>query len=137
MQIESNRLILRGINIEDGGDLFTLQKLDETSQFESWSPHSALEDSVGLTQYWVDSQTEMPRTEFTLALILKCEFIGLCGIDLGFGTETDDLRVGFLGYRLHPKHWNQGFATEASRRIIQFAFRDLGLHRGSRSFAHS
>jgi RimJ/RimL family protein N-acetyltransferase len=129
MQLESKRLIIRDFTIEDADDLFELYKLGETSEFESWDPHSELNDSIGLTQYWVDSQTETTRTEFTLALCFEDRFIGLCGIDLGFGTETDDLRVGFLGYRIHPKFWNQGFATEASLRVIQFAFNDLELHR--------
>ena len=129
LRLESNRLVLRDFINNDAHDLFDLYKLRETSEFESWNPHEDIEDSVALTRVWIKSLKEKPRMEFTLALLHEEQFVGLCGIDLGFGTETDDQRVGFLGYRLHPKYWNQGFATEASRRMIQFAFGDLRLHR--------
>ena len=75
LRLESDRLILRDFILEDAGDLFDLYKLNETSEFESWNPHAELEDSIGLTQYWVKSQEEMPRTEFTLALVLEEQFV--------------------------------------------------------------
>jgi ribosomal-protein-alanine N-acetyltransferase len=34
-----------------------------------------------------------------------------------------------LGYILGREHWGRGFAGEAQRRAIDFAFEDLGLHR--------
>jgi RimJ/RimL family protein N-acetyltransferase len=34
-----------------------------------------------------------------------------------------------LGYILGRDHWGQGYAGEAQRRVIEFAFDDLGLHR--------
>jgi RimJ/RimL family protein N-acetyltransferase len=34
-----------------------------------------------------------------------------------------------LGYILGREHWSQGYAGEAQRRVIEFAFDDLGLHR--------
>ena len=35
----------------------------------------------------------------------------------------------FLGYQLDEEHANQGYMTEATRRIVDFAFQDLQLHR--------
>ena len=34
-----------------------------------------------------------------------------------------------LGYWIAVDCWNRGYATEASRRIIDFGFESLGLHR--------
>jgi RimJ/RimL family protein N-acetyltransferase len=34
-----------------------------------------------------------------------------------------------LGYILGRDHWGQGYGGEAQRRVIEFAFDDLGLHR--------
>jgi RimJ/RimL family protein N-acetyltransferase len=34
-----------------------------------------------------------------------------------------------LGYILGREHWGQGYAAEAQRRAIDYAFGDLGLHR--------
>lgn len=37
--------------------------------------------------------------------------------------------VGELGYYVLPEHWNKGYATEAVRRVVDLAFRELGAHR--------
>ncbi|HEV2129070.1 MAG TPA: GNAT family protein [Thermomicrobiales bacterium] len=36
---------------------------------------------------------------------------------------------GEVGYRLHPDHWGQGYASEAVRTMLAYGFRDLDLHR--------
>ena len=38
-------------------------------------------------------------------------------------------RRGELGYLLRQDRWGRGLATEAARLVVDFAFRDLGLHR--------
>ena len=35
--------------------------------------------------------------------------------------------LGILGYSVHPRHWGQGYATEAARHMVRFAFAELGL----------
>jgi ribosomal-protein-alanine N-acetyltransferase len=40
-----------------------------------------------------------------------------------------DHRRAELGYWIAVHHWRRGFATEASRRILEFGFDALGLHR--------
>jgi RimJ/RimL family protein N-acetyltransferase len=57
------------------------------------------------------------------------EHVGVCGLrpyDL-------DRRVFALGFHLRPKFWGQGYAPEASRAVIAYAFDRLGvsaLHAG-------
>lgn len=34
-----------------------------------------------------------------------------------------------LGYRLLPRHWRKGFASEGSRELLRYGFEDLGLTR--------
>jgi [ribosomal protein S5]-alanine N-acetyltransferase len=55
----------------------------------------------------------------------------------------DDRMVGFarlgptgvkaahLGYAIHADHWGHGYATDASRTLLRFAFTSLGKHRVS------
>ena len=47
------------------------------------------------------------------------ELIGFCGIGPERVGEVEELN---LGYRLARKHWRQGFATEAVKGVLQYAF---------------
>ena len=42
--------------------------------------------------------------------------------------EADQPRAE-IGYILGREHWGQGYAGEAQRRVIDFAFDEVGLHR--------
>jgi RimJ/RimL family protein N-acetyltransferase len=48
-------------------------------------------------------------------------FLGMCGLSREV-WYPDDLEVG---WRLAPQHWGQGYATEAARAWIDYAFRVL------------
>jgi RimJ/RimL family protein N-acetyltransferase len=50
-----------------------------------------------------------------------CTPIGMAGIDRGRAERPE------LGYWLGVKHWGQGFATEAARAVIDFAFEELDV----------
>ena len=34
-----------------------------------------------------------------------------------------------IGYTLHPDYWGRGYVPEATRALIDLAFKDLGLHK--------
>lgn len=43
--------------------------------------------------------------------------------------QLDDTEEIEVGYRLMEEHWGKGYATEASRRLLQYGFRELNLPR--------
>lgn len=48
----------------------------------------------------------------------------------GAGLRIDEQhRNAELGYWLGVDYWGKGYATEASRELVSYGFRDLGLHR--------
>ena len=38
-------------------------------------------------------------------------------------------KEGEIGYILNRRYWNQGYMTEAARKVVSFGFEQLGLHR--------
>lgn len=58
---------------------------------------------------------------FAITLATTSELIGSVGVRF----DSDD--SGELGYLLGPDHWGKGYATEASRAVIDFCFQTLGL----------
>lgn len=58
---------------------------------------------------------------FPLFLRQSNEFIGCCGLrPHNLSNHTYE-----IGFHIIPKYWRRGFAEEAARRTIQYAFEDL------------
>jgi RimJ/RimL family protein N-acetyltransferase len=57
--------------------------------------------------------------------------IGMCSLQPvpPPSSDGDPTKLTELLYSLDPEHWGQGFATEAARAVLHFAFHDLGLAR--------
>jgi RimJ/RimL family protein N-acetyltransferase len=49
--------------------------------------------------------------------------------DVGLNWCSVDHRTGEIGFILHPAYQGRGYATEAARMMIDWGFRDFGLHR--------
>ena len=78
-------------------------------------------------QMFVDQQAEQPRRKFQLAITLpdSGRVIGNCGIR----RKPENDWEADIGYELAPEYWRRGYATEAALAMVNFGFRDLGLHR--------
>ena len=77
---------------------------------------------------WIDShQSQFARREavtYAATRLDDGELVGAVGLILD--PENDSAE---LGYWIGREHWGQGFATEAARAVVAWAFRSLGLHR--------
>jgi RimJ/RimL family protein N-acetyltransferase len=64
------------------------------------------------------------------AAVIRADTGALIGdVSLHWASRVD--RQGELGFVFHPSVHRRGYATEASRPILDFAFGELGLHRVS------
>jgi [ribosomal protein S5]-alanine N-acetyltransferase len=70
----------------------------------------------------------VPRTEYYLAVEPLDHHDELAGfVRLGL----NGVRAGKLGYAVRADYWGRGYATDAARTMIDFAFGQLELHRVS------
>jgi RimJ/RimL family protein N-acetyltransferase len=49
--------------------------------------------------------------------------------DIGLNWRSVEHRTGEIGFILHPASQGRGYATEAARALIDWGFREFGLHR--------
>lgn len=126
MKLETERLILRDFVKDDWQRVLGYQSDPLYLRYYEWTERTpeAVQEFVG---WFLDHQKQKPRIKFQLAIVLKStnQLIGNCGIRM---DKTNALQAD-IGYELDPKHWNQGYATEAAHAIVDFGFSTFGLHR--------
>jgi RimJ/RimL family protein N-acetyltransferase len=133
MRIETERLVLREFVATDWPAIKGYQQ-DERYWRYYETEEGAVVDRRGLLERFLAAQSDRPRRSFQLAVTLKRDgrLIGNFGVRLrrlvDFGA-SDAAFEADIGYELDPAHWRQGFATEAAAAMVDFAFRDLRVHR--------
>ncbi len=126
MRLTTERLILRDFEPDDWPDVWEYQANPKYLRFYTWEERRP-EDVRDFVAMFLAQQGEQPRTKYQFAIVLPQtnRVIGNCGVR----KNTPYAHDGDMGYELSPLYWGRGFATEAARAVVDFGFRELGLHR--------
>lgn len=123
--IETERLLLRKITLNDASDMFEYASNPEVSEYTMWSTHTSIED----TKYFLKSLTKMYKRKELVdwGIVHKAEkkFIGTCGYVEWSMTHSR----AEIGYALSARYWREGYMSEAVNAIIEFGFREMLLNR--------
>lgn len=127
INLKTERLNIRLISELDIENIYNLQCLEETAKFNTAGiPRNISETSVSVEKWISDnSQENIKRYTFVVELIEENKFIGLIGINLG----KEHYRNAEVWFQYHFNFWNKGYATESLKKIIDFGFENLNLHR--------
>lgn len=122
--IETPRLKLRGLSPQDAQALLSYRCLAEVWAFQSWQPASLNDAQAFIAQYpWTGKMVLGRWQQLGLGLKSTGELIGDCG----FCPSEDEQAE--IGYTIAPRHQGQGYGTEAVRGLVDYLFKELGLHR--------
>ncbi|MDH4046190.1 MAG: GNAT family N-acetyltransferase [Gemmatimonadota bacterium] len=123
--LETERLVLRPFRPGDAAEVQRLAGEREIAAGTLTVPHPYPD---GAAEEWIATHAAnwAERKVLTLAVTTPGDdtLVGAVGLML---TMAD--RRAELGYWIGIPWWNLGYATEASRAIIDFGFASLGLHR--------
>ncbi len=122
----SERLLLRDFMVDDWPAVQAYASRPEVYRFQPWGP-STPDDARGYIEQAIAQVRMQPRTEYTLAIVLRAT-----NVVIGASTlmiQRQQARQGELGYFLHPDFWGHGYATEVAYRLLQFGFITLRLQR--------
>lgn len=132
--LKTHRLILRPFEISDAPEVQRLAGDHAIAEMTLLIPHP-YED--GMAEDWIS--THAPTFEagegVTFAITLRADgtllgAISLMAIAPGHQAE--------LGYWIGVPYWGQGYATEAARAVVDYAFTTLNLARvHAHHFAHN
>lgn len=125
--IETERLILRNLGAEDVNGMFELNSNAQVQRFVGNQPIKSLAEAKENIEF-IQAQY-IKNGVGRLAVIDKQtgDFLGWGGLKLI--TEEMNGQHSFyeLGYRLLPKYWGKGFATEVANASIKYGFEELKL----------
>ncbi|CAN5468709.1 GNAT family protein [soil metagenome] len=123
--IVTPRLTLRLMTADDLDDVVAYQGREDVCCYLLHGPRSR-EDLVPRIAEW-GAATRMTRDDDYLQLAIQREqrVIGHMYLLL---ASVENLQ-GEIGWTLHPDFFGHGYATEASRAILDLAFETIGLHR--------
>ena len=124
--LETGRLTLREFADGDADAIQVYAGDSEVTRFTSWGPNTPETTAVVLAS-WLLDQKVSPRTECTLAIVRKEDGILIGGV--GFGMTDWSSGTANFGYVLQRSAWGKGYATEASRAVVNLALSELGLRR--------
>lgn len=121
--IETERLYLRELQIDDKKDLMKVLSNPESMEFYS-NPFSE-EEVERWIQWNIDNYKKYKHGLWAIILKDHEVFIGDCGITLqNIGDET----VPEIGFHIIKEYCNNGFATEAALACKEYAFKVLHYH---------
>ncbi len=125
MQLITPRLRIREF-IES--DYQALRDMDMRADFNTYERDFATEaDTHASLDESISTQMEIPRTVYRMAItILPDDTVK--GV-IKISSQQAKIREWEVGWAVHPDEWGKGYATEAAWHVIDWAFRELNLHR--------
>jgi ribosomal-protein-alanine N-acetyltransferase len=123
--LETNRLILRRLEVLDAEDYFSVLSDPETIQHTSWNLFQTVEDSSMYLK--VIDEKYQRRQAFHWGIIEKESkmLIGRVAF-ISFDEVNDRTEIGYVISKLY---WNKGLVPEAARELIKYGFNELGANR--------
>lgn len=118
--LTTERLIIRRFKKSDLNDLYEYSKSPSVGPSAGWEYHRSKQESLRMMQHFL-------KSDEIWAIELKENKKVIGSIGLHRDSKRDNKFAKMIGFVFNQDYWGQGFATEASKRIIEYAFEELEL----------
>ena len=126
--IETNRLLLRPLELQDAEAMFEMDKNPEVHKYLWQKPTKTIDENSKTIEMVQKQYKENNIGRFATILKESNEFIGWTGIKfVNDHIENGNTNFYDYGYRLNEKFWNKGFATEASIAWLEYGFNTMKI----------
>jgi RimJ/RimL family protein N-acetyltransferase len=128
MEIETERLLLRPLAAADAAALAPINADPEVMRYIGYGAPRTLEQTEALCAKVAAHWDEHGWGAFALSERATGDLVGL-GVLATPAFLPEILPAVEVGWRVARDRWGRGYAPEAARAVIGFAFGDLGLDR--------
>jgi [ribosomal protein S5]-alanine N-acetyltransferase len=125
--LETDRLILRAIDLTDAENIYQYAKNPNVSKYTLWEPHTAIADSLSyIRDYVLDYYCQGVPEPFGVAY--KSEPGKLIGT-VGCFWTSKPAKAMELAYAIGEGHWGKGLMPEACKAVMNYCFNTFDLKR--------
>jgi [ribosomal protein S5]-alanine N-acetyltransferase len=125
--LNTERLSLRLVTAADLEAVHALHSLPETDEFNTLGIPENIAQTKIVLDNWIAANDKGHQCSYIFAveLIAEKRFAGLAAINPG----KEKYRNAEVWFKFHPEFWGRGYATETLKKLIEFGFGNLHLHR--------
>jgi RimJ/RimL family protein N-acetyltransferase len=125
MELQSQRITLRDFRPADFDALWEYESRPETHRFERGVPTE--EDTRAKFARTLALAQESRREHYRMAMTIRPEDVARGHVSLQLNFV--EIREWEIGWAVHYGYWGNGYASEAARTMLAFAFGELNAHR--------
>ena len=123
--LHTDRLILRPMCTGDAYDMYEYASREDLTEYLLWSPHQSVSYTRDYLAYIESRYASGDFYDWAVTLADSGKMIGTVGF-----TKLDTTHnSGEIGYVINPEYHHLGLGYEAAKRVVEFGFERLELHR--------
>jgi len=123
--LSSKRLLLRTLTDEDKGSIFEIYSDEETAKYDDWIPMKKVAQAQRLIDNSNKYFNEKSLLRYGIVLKESNMLIGSCAL---FDFDEWNKKCSIF-YQINRNYWNKGYASEAIKLLVKFAFEELHTNR--------
>jgi len=123
--LETERLALRVLSPDDASDVFDLRSNEENQAYIDRPLAKNIQEASDHIDMIVDGIHNQKWINWAITIKGVNKVIGLTG----FWNYHETKPQVEIGYELHPHYQGKGYMTEATKAILEYGFREMGIRR--------
>jgi ribosomal-protein-alanine N-acetyltransferase len=124
-RLETPRLILRQITLDDVPDIFAYASDAEATRYLRWGPHQTLAQTEAYVREVLQEYADDRDGPWGIVYKLTNRIVGHIHL-MNISVQHRKAEIGFV---MAKSCWNNGLATEALVHVLAYVFGTLALHR--------
>lgn len=124
-EIQTERLVLRKMKVSDSACLFNIWSNPDVTKFMNINSFTDENQAVEMIETLDKLSRENKAIRYSIIELESNSIIGSCGFNsLDFSNANAE-----IGYDISKNYWGKGYATEAVRSLVDYAFNTLKFNR--------
>ncbi|MEH7418753.1 GNAT family protein [Neobacillus drentensis] len=124
-RLETERLILRKVKLDDVEDMFSYGSNEEVSKYVTWNTHKTLSDTKEFIDFILTKYKSGQVAPWGIEYKDNGKLIGT----IDFVWWEPNHKMAEIGYVISQDYWGNGLTTEAAKEVIKFGFEKMNLVR--------